>query len=133
MRKNLSGKKYGNLYVSEEWRKKGKHTQWLCKCSCGKDSWFYSTNLIEGRSEGCKYCKIKKTIKHLSGHKMGDWTLTDKRTMILSNAYVWAVCKCGTEKWVFVGNLISKRSRGCVSCYRRRNEPKQKRARERSR
>ncbi len=37
-----------------------KHSQWVCRCDCGRVATVLGSNLRQGHSKGCVYCHNKK-------------------------------------------------------------------------
>lgn len=52
---NLTGRRFGKLYVIEplEARGKGGSVQWLCRCDCGNDVIVNANMLMRGRTQSC--------------------------------------------------------------------------------
>lgn len=75
--KNLSGKTFGELTVTNEYKRE-KYEEiklgyyykilWLCKCSCGVTKWIRAGSLLSGRTITCG----SKT-NHYCGEKNGRW------------------------------------------------------------
>lgn len=55
--KNESGKTYGKLYVTEQYRLttdlKYNYAEWFCHCSCGSSKWVNGANLRANRITSC--------------------------------------------------------------------------------
>lgn len=70
------GKQFGDLTViSNEETKINNHPKWLCRCKCGAENWFFTTNLIDGGNGRCKSCCIKNTTIRCTKHGGRDSTL----------------------------------------------------------
>lgn len=79
-RKNISGKKFGNLIAIRCISRKNGHTKWLCKCSCGnfvekyhdklKDKYSLEHNLLQ-----CTKCRpfyrVNKKLESITGSYWG--------------------------------------------------------------
>jgi hypothetical protein len=52
-RRNLARKIFGDLTVTTKWRPTGDRVEWLCRCTCGRQSWVRSDNLTGGRTKSC--------------------------------------------------------------------------------
>lgn len=65
--KNLSGNVFGRLKVTSEYKKEKRNkysiTKWLCKCSCGKEKWINSQDLISKHTQSCG-CLQMETIRN---------------------------------------------------------------------
>lgn len=83
-RKNLVGKRFGNLVVLDYVKKRNKKTYWLCKCDCGNIKEIEGDPLVRGRIVTCG-CQNKKTGKESRSYKHG---LTNTRIM-----RIWANMK----------------------------------------
>lgn len=51
IKKNILGKKFGYLTVISRIGKRG--SRWLCKCFCGKEKYFYSSDLFTRHNTSC--------------------------------------------------------------------------------
>lgn len=65
--KNLAGHQFGRLTATSKYesRKSGKSTSiyWLCKCSCGNETWVSASNLVSGGVQSCGCLAIELTIE----------------------------------------------------------------------
>jgi len=63
---DLTGQKFGLwLVLKQVDLDKGGHTQYLCRCRCGRERIVQVTNLRNGYSKGCQSCQIsRKNTKH---------------------------------------------------------------------
>jgi len=68
MRTDLTGKKYGKLYVASCYRHVKRGYYWECKCDCGATCYVLSYRLISGHTKSCgcwknKCCGYSRTEK----------------------------------------------------------------------
>lgn len=58
--KDLTGQKFGKLIVLKRCEDKviqgRKFVQWICKCSCGRETKVLASNLKNGNTESCGFC-----------------------------------------------------------------------------
>ena len=117
---DLTGMKFGELTVLHRVENKGKRTQWLCRCSCGRLHKALAFDLKQGKVKSC-------------GCKRYDWfggtDLTGKRFDRLVALYaakvehkgssaVWhCKCDCGNEVDAPAYGLLNGmvRSCGCIT------------------
>ena len=117
---NLIGEKYGRLTVIAEAKNKGKKTQWLCQCDCGKQKIILTSSLRSGRCKscGCLHKETarengKKVLEDLTGQRFG-------KLVVLSyagsnrNRSSW-LCKCDCGKKIIVNQMELKRG-ATLSC-----------------
>lgn len=50
---DLSGQRFGRLFVTSEYGFTGLHRHWICKCDCGKTAVALATNLKRGNTKSC--------------------------------------------------------------------------------
>lgn len=62
LKRDLSGKRYGKLFVIERRGKRG--GSWLCKCDCGKNVILPASDFLSGGQIACGCMNHKGTIKH---------------------------------------------------------------------
>lgn len=69
-RVDLSGRRFGRLVVSDEWRRErsGKYyvTKWHCRCDCGAEKWVQSSSLKQSQSCGCLHREQLSQRRRLS-------------------------------------------------------------------
>lgn len=63
MFKDLSGKKFGLLTVSNEYKHMKNYIYWKCVCNCGREVWVRGTNLSYGTTKSCGH-HTKSNFKH---------------------------------------------------------------------
>lgn len=107
--KDLTGQQFGELVVLERVQDKitnsgKKVTQWLCRCSCGKETVATTQRLTTGHTTSCG-CKVKQNkgshFEDLTGQKFNRLTVIrylDKNERTV-RTYNW-LCQCDC------GNLV---------------------------
>lgn len=119
---DLVGQKFGALTVINRVENDGKQVRYLCKCDCGNEKIFYSTNLKRGLSTSCGCFRKEKLSKlyfqDLTGQTFGKLTVDSLNSYDEdSRNYFWnCVCECGT-KTVVAGNHLKNghtQSCGCM-------------------
>jgi hypothetical protein len=119
---DLVGQRFGRLMVIKRVENKGKQTRYLCRCDCGKEKIFYTTNLMRGLSTSCGCFRKEKSKERqfvdLTGQQFGQLTVMSlDRYNKESNQYYWKCqCTCGNECIVYSGHLKNGHTRSC-GCY----------------
>lgn len=57
--KDLTNKKFHKLLVLKRVENKGKKSQWLCLCDCGKEKIILGNSLTTGNTKSCGYFREK--------------------------------------------------------------------------
>lgn len=119
---DLTGQKFGMLTVINRVVNKGKQVRYLCRCDCGNEKIFYSTNLTRGLSTSCG-CFRKENLSQLyfqdlTGLQFGRLTVKGLNSYdAASRTYYWdCICECGTQT-VTMGNHLKDghtQSCGCL-------------------
>lgn len=119
---DLTGQKFGMLTVISRVENKNKQLRYLCKCDCGNEKIFYSTNLKRGLSTSCGCFRKEKLsqlyFQDLTGQVFGRLTVESLNSYDeKNNKYCWnCVCECGA-KVVVAGNHLKNghtQSCGCM-------------------
>lgn len=84
---DLTGLTFGRLTCLELSGFHGKHRQWLCRCSCGKELKILATNLVSERSRSCGCW----------GHSSGDTSIHWSGCGDISGRY-WGMLKRGAQQ-----------------------------------
>lgn len=106
-----------------------------CRCECGFHFFPRCSELVNGRSKGCKICQRKdrqegfhkfidnqKKQNDLTGKVFGEWTVLRRDSEKTS---CWECrCSCGVEKSIYISVLTSGRSQRCRSCHYKRGYSK---------
>ena len=118
LRKDLTGKKFGRLTVSEECTGEHKRTRWNCLCDCGNTTSVTTTSLTSGKTKSCGCLRTDR--EDLVGRTFGRLMViieNIEQTRLRKRGPVWdCVCVCG-NKSVVRGDLLkvgSIRSCGCL-------------------
>lgn len=119
--KNIVGDVYGDLTVLSFSYSEGRHTYWLCRCSCGKEVIVRSNNLRTGNTSHCpdKIHRLGNGLVDISGQTFGRLT-----AICINRDIVWkgertfwdCLCSCGKIVPVESGNLKSGHTTSC-GCY----------------
>lgn len=119
---DLTGQRFGFLTVIRRVENNGKQVRYLCKCDCGNEKIFYSTNLKRGLSTSCGCFRREKLsqlyFRDLTGQVYGRLTVESLNSYDeKNNNYFWnCICECGTRT-VVVGNHLKNghtQSCGCI-------------------
>lgn len=94
-----------------------RRSQWLCKCSCGKELLVCGNKLQTGNTRSCG-CLISKTMKKLkwhdlAGNKYGRLSVIKLASRVKRNIIWECKCDCGESCMVRGSNLLSGRSQSC--------------------
>jgi hypothetical protein len=60
---NISGQKFGTLFVKNKTIIKGRYLLWECECECGEICYVSSSDLKRGRVNYCSKCSKNKSEK----------------------------------------------------------------------
>ena len=119
MIKDLSGKRFGMLTVTNNYEVRNSQAFWECECDCGKRLFVIGAALSSGNTKSCgcnKAKRIKETrMLNLLGQRFGRLVVieeTGKKNK--SGCYLWKCqCDCGKIVEVSSGNLSSGHSLSC--------------------
>lgn len=59
VKKDIVGKRFGRLVVTQEYKIKNKRAYWLCVCDCGNSTYIYRQSLIKEKTQSCG-CIVKR-------------------------------------------------------------------------
>ena len=112
---DLSGKRFGMLTVSDDYKVFNKTTKWLCVCDCGNKKYIAATSLKRGltRSCGClSKAKAHERRKNVIGMRVGRLVVKKE----LNDDTVECLCDCGKTITTKRSNIIDKcvQSCGCL-------------------
>lgn len=116
---DLTGQRFGMLTVINRVENKGKQIRYLCKCDCGNEKIFYSTNLKRGLSTSCGCFRKEKLsqlyFQDLTGQTFGKLTVESLNSYDeKNNSYFWnCVCECGTKTVVEGNHLKNGHTQSC--------------------
>lgn len=125
---DLVGKTYGELTVIRRATKEEKPSGvfWLCKCSCGNESFVTTGNLNNGHVTSCWKCGHNKSGKHkridLVGQRFGKLVVLEMiypNREISDTVYCKCQCDCGNISMVSQGGLRSKGKTQSCGCLRK--------------
>lgn len=127
----VAGEVFGDLTVvssagsyMRHGRKAG--ARFLCRCKCGRESFYRASTLIRGISSRCINCaaKSKTKINLKAGDRIGKLKVTngipDKNIRKGRRCYE-CVCECGNIGMYEASRLNTKKSKECLHCaYKKR-------------
>ena len=122
---DLIGQRFGRLTVVERAENKGKQTRYLCRCDCGKENIFYTTNLTRGLSTSCGCLRKEKSKERqfidLTGQKFNHLTVIERDGSDHRGEAKW-LCECDcilhSRISVLGSNLRTGHTQSC-GCERR--------------
>ena len=104
------------------------HTYVTVKCQCGKEEIKCLSDLINGRSTGCKSCKARERSRKVKiGDKYKHWTIIDGPRKNSFGCIVWLCqCDCGKNKrWIQANELTNpNQCFECIECAAKRRGDK---------
>lgn len=115
---DLKNKKFGTLtpiYYATHNNRNG----WVCKCDCGRYTFYNTDKLISGEAQSCGAdCPCKKTkIHNLIGQKFGRLTVLERSGITTDGHARWKCkCDCGTITYVSGRYLESGKISSCGNC-----------------
>ena len=124
-RKDLTGKRFGRLFVKEYSHTKNKRAYWVCTCDCGNIKISMGTNLSTGNVKSCG-CLRKdgnrlNNFKDLSSSRFGKLIVEGfSHRGKNNNRYIYWLCQCdcGKGKIILGSNLKSGTTRSCGCLHR---------------
>lgn len=117
---NMTGDRIGRLLVvSRAENRNNRHTYWLCKCDCGKETIVSRQSLISGNTRSCgclqkEYAKNSCKIEDMTGKVIGRLTVLRMGEKSKWNGTTWICkCVCGKVKQISAAVLRSGGSKSC--------------------
>ena len=98
---------------------KNGHTYVKVKCKCGKEEEKCLSDLINGRTTGCKSCKAQERSKVIIniGDKFKNWTVIKIGRNSRKVLTYFCTCSCGNTRWFEKSELVNpNRSFTCHIC-----------------
>lgn len=124
--KDETGNKYGKLtvlYQIDNPKKNG--AMWHCQCECGNYRDVLGKRLRSGEAKECNKCAANHFKgEDLTGQKFNRLTVLNEHQYKNKKTYWKCRCDCGTEVWVWSGNLKNGEVKSC-GCMRFDLTPKQ--------
>jgi hypothetical protein len=121
-RLDLTGWKFGKLFVESFREIKNSITMWNCLCDCGNRTIVRGVHLKNGNTKSCGCTnsdRLKSLALNLVGERFGRWTVLKRNKKSLnrgdkSSKTFWdCKCDCGNIGVVSGGNLKSGTSKSC--------------------
>lgn len=114
---NLTGMRFGRLFVLERVPSHSNDPRWKCLCDCGAETIVTSPNLKEGHTQscGCLHREItsEKNFVDLTGKQFGRLIVLN-RVSNRNDKVCWLCrCSCGNETIVYATNLSRGDTRSC--------------------
>ena len=113
---DLTGQRFGKLFVLSRVLSNDGKTKWLCKCDCGKEKVVNAGDLKTGRTKSCGggiHQKGERVID-LTGNRYGRLTVLSRANNSQTGSVRWLCkCDCGNEKIVYRSAL---RNGATISC-----------------
>ena len=116
---DLTGRRFGKLFVVRRVGRDGKYQWWECRCNCGRIRTIYTARLTCGAmtSCGCSHKPVRIGRENLTGQQFGRWTVIGTAAE-KGPGWKWLCrCECGTTALRSAYSLIRGHSRSC-GCYR---------------
>ena len=119
---DISGQRFGRLFVLREDGKKGNQIAWRCLCDCGAEVTVAGYDLRNGHTKSCG-CLMRELARSqtnrridMTGMSFGRLTVVRPAGKNKRNQMRWfCVCDCGRETIIDQGNLVRSKSCGCVA------------------
>ncbi len=124
-RKDLKGKVFGNLTVTEVSHVDKHHIiWWKCICSCGKETVVRAASLLKGVTQSCGCLRREYFSKDHTGKRFGLLKAVERIPHYnnTGRTYYRCVCDCGNECIVQGGSLVSGKRKSC-GCIRKTKSP----------
>jgi hypothetical protein len=109
IKKDLVGKKFGNLIVLDEYRLVPNGTEWKCKCDCGNEIYIYRGRITSGQSTSCGCTKSPNIISA----RFGKLVVMDSYIKIPNGTKWECQCDCGNRIFVYRGKLTTGHTQSC--------------------
>lgn len=119
---DLTGQRFGMLTVIKRVENQGKSVRYLCRCDCGNEKIFYSSNLKRGLSTSCGCFRKEKSKERqfidLTGQTFNKLTVLnfDHQNKKTKQYYWKCICECGNICIVYGGHLKNGHTTSC-GCY----------------
>lgn len=114
---DLTGQKFGRLFVVEKAKKRCENIEWVCRCDCGKTRIVSTSRLRAGTVKSCVDCANKnrreRPLIDITGKRFGKLTVIEQSDKKNGRIMWLTKCCCGNET-VFSGQRL--RSGKVTSC-----------------
>jgi len=117
---DLIGKTFYDLTViAKHTEKLYKEVAWVCKCSCGNQTYATTSQLLHGKKKSCG-CRRKKTPPNaldLTGKKIGKLTVIKRSGTNKNGSALWLCqCECGNTIETNATTLRRGEAMSCGKC-----------------
>ena len=117
---NLINERFGRLVVIAPAENKGRRTQWLCKCDCGKEKIALTDSLRSGKVQSCG-CLLAETARtnglkqldDLTGQVFGQLTVLEYAGSDRNRSTWKCECSCGN---IVIVNQMELKNGNTLSC-----------------
>ena len=117
IRIDLTGQRFGRLFVIEKVKDKNGWTQFRCKCDCGNEIITSGNNLKYGATQSCgclhKDAMNKIYFEDLIGKRFGKLVVINKSISRWNKLHWVCKCDCGNETIVSTSGLKSGHTQSC--------------------
>ena len=109
-RKNITGRRFGNLVAVRNVGSANGNASWNCQCDCGKEITTSTKSLISGNTQSCGCLRIRD----LSKQRFGKLVVTERTVERTNESVVWlCLCDCGKYAKVSSNNLTMGNTKSC--------------------
>ena len=127
---DLTGKRFGRLFVEELIGKNNRGYTWRCRCDCGNIKDIVGQDLKSGHVQSCGCYRndliSQRSMIDMTGQKIGRLTVLERSGSNNQQSVVWKCqCECGNITYVPTVSLTHGLTRSC-GCYK--NEVTSKRS-----
>lgn len=109
---DLTGNVYGRLSVISRGPNLGRHTRWLCRCVCEKETLVHSGSLLRGETVSCGGCqrRVLRGVDY-SGCRFGRVVVVRLEKSAKGDCV--CRCDCGAETRTRLRSLVSGVTQSC--------------------
>jgi len=108
---DMTGQRFGRLFVVERDLSVRKNAMWKCICDCGNETVVSGINLRSGNTKSCGCLKLE--YEDLSGMQFGDLTVLHRDMERVPKVYYICRCKCGELTSVRSDGLTGDKVHSC--------------------
>ena len=111
--KDLTGRTFGELTVIENGPRIKNKPTWRCKCSCGKECFSITNDLLSGKKKSCGHLRGHSKELNLTNQVFSELTVLRKVANKRNKTYWRCVCSCGKECDVQTSDLTMGNRKDC--------------------